>query len=486
MTVTMSLSILHISDLHRDPENPIGNDALLDSLENDCRRYTMEETPKVRSPDLIIVSGDIIHGVRPDSLDADELLREQYAEALGFLNRLTERLLEGDKRRVVVVPGNHDVSAPHFFKSLQRIDIAPDRKKGLVERLFSRASSLRWSWSDFELYEIVNPGFYARRLVAFSEFYRDFYEGLRTYSLNPSTQFDIFDFPEFNLTIAGFCSCYNNDIFNKQGDIHPDCICGAGMKLREPFYQNRLRVAVWHHNTEGLPLQSDYMDPDILQNLIDRGFSMGFHGHQHRPQFLDTRFRHEGNRRITVISAGTLCGGASFRFGRAYNVVELDIEQLTGFLHLREMQNDNLQLPIWGRRSLPPNDGSYLEFRFDPPPEPMVRTESGTTALIEAQKLYDKGEFREAAKILAGVAQSEELARRLLLDCFGQLDDMLSVISHFDPPTSSTEAIYLLEALWKEGKHERLLQLLDEPIIASSSDPSVVEMRNKYALRLRK
>ena len=30
----MKLSVLHISDLHRDPENPIRNDGLLDSLQN--------------------------------------------------------------------------------------------------------------------------------------------------------------------------------------------------------------------------------------------------------------------------------------------------------------------------------------------------------------------------------------------------------------------------------------------------------------------
>ena len=103
----MKLSILHISDLHRDPDNPIGNSSLLDSLENDRRRYTMEERPQVRSPDLIVVSGDIVHGVRLDAPDADQRLRDQYAEAIDFLNLLAERLLNGNKSRVIVVPGNH-------------------------------------------------------------------------------------------------------------------------------------------------------------------------------------------------------------------------------------------------------------------------------------------------------------------------------------------------------------------------------------------
>jgi predicted MPP superfamily phosphohydrolase len=58
----MKLSVMHISDRHRDPDNPIRNDVLLDSLENDRRHYTAEEQPALRSPDLIIVSGDIIQG----------------------------------------------------------------------------------------------------------------------------------------------------------------------------------------------------------------------------------------------------------------------------------------------------------------------------------------------------------------------------------------------------------------------------------------
>jgi predicted MPP superfamily phosphohydrolase len=482
----VKISILHISDLHRDPHNPIGNEVLLDSLENDRRRYTIDERPQVRSPDLILVTGDIIHGIRPNVPNPEKELKAQYAEALDFLNRLSERLLNGDKRRVVVVPGNHDVGAWHVAKSLKPVDVAPDRKKELVEQLFSSNSLLRWSWADFALYEIADGDLYAQRLAAFADFYKDFYEGTRTYSLDPSKQFDIFDFRQFELTIAGFCSCFNNDIFNKQGAIHPECIGAAGMKLRERDYDNRLRIAVWHHNTEGLPFEFNYMDPDILQNLIDRGFSLGFHGHQHKPQFLDTRFRHEGSRRITVISAGTLCGGASFRFGRAYNVVEIDTQQQKGLLYLREMQNDNLQLPIWGRRSLPPNTGSYLEFGFDPPPEPMVRTNVRTIALLEAQKLYDERKFAKAAEMLVDIAQSEELGKRLLLDCLSQSDNMAGIISHFDPPTNPTEAIYVLEALRREGRNDRLCQLLDEPMVADSTDPSLIEMRKKYAARLKK
>lgn len=482
----MKLSVLHISDLHRDPDNPIRNDVLLDSLENDRRHYAAEETPAVRSPDLIIVSGDIIQGIRPDAPDPEKGLREQYQEALDYLGRLTDRFVGGDPNRVIVVPGNHDVSAYHFEKSLRRVDVLPDRKKGLVTQLFSPGSLLRWSWSGFELYEIADQALYAQRLAAFAEFYAAFYKGAHTYDLDPARQLDIFDFPAFDLTVAGFSSCHNNDLFNKQGTIHPACIADAGNRLRQPSLKDRLRIAVWHHNAEGLPAHSDYMDPDLIQNLIDRGFSLGFHGHQHRPQFLNTRFRHGIDRKITIISAGTLCGGASFRYSRAYNVVELDTGTRTGRLHVREMQNDNLNLPIWGQRALPPNTSAYYDFQYDPPPTPTVHSNTNTAALIEAQKFYDLKNYRNAANILAPVAAFDDLARPLLLDCLVKLKDAPALIARFDPPTSAAEAIHVMDALWSEGRHDRLGEVLNLPLIAESADQSVIEMRKKYATRMNK
>jgi len=67
----MKVSVLHISDLHRDPENPIRNDVLLDSLQNDRRHYSAEWTPAVQSPDIVIVSGDIIQGISAAERDPD-------------------------------------------------------------------------------------------------------------------------------------------------------------------------------------------------------------------------------------------------------------------------------------------------------------------------------------------------------------------------------------------------------------------------------
>ena len=390
-----SVSILQISDLHRDRSSAIGNDALLSSLQNDRDRYVAGPNDHaIRPPDIIVVSGDIIRGVPPGVPDYEKQLADQYHEATTFLDALTERLVAGDRSRLVLVPGNHDVSACHFMQSLERLELAADNKNDLVSELLRPDSSLRWCWPELALYRIANATRYDQRLAPFATFYADFYQQQRTFDLDPAKQFGIFDYPEFNLTIIGFSSCHENDFFNKPGAIDSGSIAAASLILRDPHFNGRLRAAVWHHNTEGPPSQTDYMNAGILQNLIDNGFSLGLHGHQHRPQCLDTRFNYGGKARISVISAGTLCGTASRRFGRAYNIIELDLERLDGRLHVREMLNDEPDSPIWGCRPLPPDTSAYLDFVIHPPPPPVVAHSPGTTALLDAQHLHDAGALR--------------------------------------------------------------------------------------------
>ena len=480
----MKLCILHISDLHRDLVHPLGNSILLDSLARDRDRYTSNENPCISPPNLVIVSGDIIQGVKHDSSDAESRLRRQYDEALIFLNNLTDRFVGGDKRFIVIVPGNHDVSDYQFRQSLESIDVKPGVKTTLAEQLFRPNSNLRWSWKEFTLYKVSDSDMYKRRFDAFATFYNEFYEGRRSYSTNAKEQIDIFDFPDWSVSLVGFNSCYNNDLLNKQGGIHPDCIARAGDHFRSFRFQNWLRIAVWHHSIEGPPMQVDYMNPDIVQNLIDSGFSLGFHGHQHRPEFLNSRFRHGVDRSITVIRAGTLCGNAAYGFGRAYNLVEIDTDANSGRLFVREVQNSASQMPIWGPRLMQSQHQHFLEFRFDAPPDSLIDSNKNTALLDEAQQLYENRRYEEASQLLSQLAATEELARRLFLECLIELDDMPGIIANFDPPASSVEAIVLMDALWGERNRTRLKEILDLPFVKESEDGAVIEMREKYAARL--
>ncbi|MXX11211.1 MAG: hypothetical protein F4201_01410 [Nitrospira sp. SB0677_bin_15] len=94
----MKLNVLHISDLHRDPANLIRNGVLIDS----CDRYTSSENLGIQTPNLLIVSGDIVQGMKYNTPAAEAKLRQQYDEALDFLNQLNLSAITASWRRNTV------------------------------------------------------------------------------------------------------------------------------------------------------------------------------------------------------------------------------------------------------------------------------------------------------------------------------------------------------------------------------------------------
>ena len=72
---------------------------------------------------------------------------------------------------------------------------------------------------DFDLY--------SKRFLPFVTFYDSFYAGSRRYSANEESQFDVFDFPDLGVSATGLSSCSKNDLLNRQGAIHPDCLAGC-------------------------------------------------------------------------------------------------------------------------------------------------------------------------------------------------------------------------------------------------------------------
>lgn len=167
-------SILHISDLHRSPEDPISNDELISTLRADRHRYVSEE-PAIRTPDAIVISGDIIQGVPLVTNNHLEELRRQYSIAEDFLARLCEEFIGGDRSRVILVPGNHDVDWNTSRAAMT--EISAD-KEPLPEVAFREDSVYRWDWRTKRFYKITDQNRYSQRLDAFWEFAERFYTGV--------------------------------------------------------------------------------------------------------------------------------------------------------------------------------------------------------------------------------------------------------------------------------------------------------------------
>ena len=99
-------TLLHISDLHRTSGPRLSNDDLLAAIASDATRWSGEGIP---SPDLVVVSGDLVQGVSIGTPDPDSEIAAQYSEACDFLRRLAAEFVDSDRSRVVIIPGNHDV-----------------------------------------------------------------------------------------------------------------------------------------------------------------------------------------------------------------------------------------------------------------------------------------------------------------------------------------------------------------------------------------
>lgn len=479
----MRVAILHISDLHRDLHDEIETASLLDSLERDLSRHG-SEAPPILGPALCVVSGDLIYGASPSAVAPDTELERQYQQAHEFLCGLADRFFGGDRNRVVILPGNHDVSFPSVMRCVEAIPIPEDNgtKKSLVTELFSPRSKLRWSWQELCFYRISDEDAYHSRVKQFADLYYGFYKGNRIFSLNPERQFDVFDFPDLGLSILSMSSCFNNDPFRRAGAFHPTVVTQACRLARDPKRAGWLVAAAWHHNLTGGPAQDDYIDSGVLQLLIDSGISLALHGHQHLTELLEERYRvGPTSRKLAIVSAGTLCAGPHHLAPgepRSFNLIELDLQQWSGRVHQRTMVNRTYNLPIWGPGHFNTSNQSFLDFQLSPPLTSRPKDLDVDIAIECAERELGTGRWLEAVNILRPLAQVP-VARPLLSRALFEHGDPGLTIELLTPPISTSEAVQVGWAIYECGTREHAERFLSHPFVRETTDASVREIARR-------
>jgi len=483
------ICIVHISDLHRSKENPISNAALLNSLLNDIDNYG--NTPlKFSKPDLLIISGDIVQGSR-DPEKASEIIKAQYEEALNFINDLTNKLFSGDKSRVIIIPGNHDISWSESNGSMIQMendDVVTDKgtlKKEIFKEAIKINSNIKWSWADRSFYKVDDVTLYNKRLSYFSEFYSKFYEDKKQYELEPQSQFSIFDIPSIGVTIVGYNSCYHNDHLNRAGSIHPECIAKSGLEIRKYNKQGRLILATWHHNTTGGPYDQDYMDNSFLKNLIALNVKISFHGHQHRNEIIRAENNILEDKTMIILSAGSLCAGERelpSGYSRQYNILELnriDKDEINMRLCSRiKTPESSFDNPIWSNGAI--DSSGLTEFvkriKHPIPNKP---------ALGKAEKFFSDKKYNDAIEILEQHDINDPFVRKILLECYLQTDNYKGIIKEFSNPVNNEEAIQIMNAYQEEGLQKKLLQIIKLPIISKSTDASIKHILDQIKAQLK-
>ena len=445
-------SILHISDLHRSPQDPISNEELLSALVGDRDRYIREE-PAIPAPEAIVVSGDIVHGVRLGAEGHQAELASQYAVAEEFLTELVKRFLDGDRSRVIIVPGNHDVDWNTAFAAMTPV-AEDDIPKNLGDALYRDSSEYRWNWATRAVYRISDLAMYERRLEAFWRFFARFYDGVSgLLNVQAGADGNLFLLCDGRVGVAAFNSCHGNDCFEHRGMIRKDVVARSHLDLDDTAGNLfDLRMAVWHHSIDGPPHRTDYMDAEIVRGMIGRGFRLGLYGHQHRTQITPHHVWLPDRERMAAVSAGSLCAGTGeLPTGtyRQYNVLELAPNCGSVRAHVREMAVANL----FTRGHLLEFGGlSYADLDWEPPHSP-VGSPLNTNlrrarATIEAAEVALKsGSVGRAVALLRQPdLPAGSYERQLFLIAAVEAADWMAIIEATNPPCSIEELVQRVDA----------------------------------------
>ena len=461
-------SILHISDLHK--LEGTNYEALLQSMLTDRDIYVRAG---VTTPKYIVVSGDLIHGG-----DTEAEIQKQYSETCGFLSELVGKFLNGNKKRMLIVPGNHDVSFPHSRNSM-----TPDAEGNKVQNLkllWDRHPEIRWNWKDFSFYRIADKDQYDNRFNLFREFYNNFYQGIRTYPDDPQIEAECYSFAENRVAFALFNSCKQLDHLNDSAAIDDDAIVSVMPTLRSNYNRGYLNIAVWHHHFYGAPREMNYLDREVINKMSHCYIQMGLFGHQHISQIAEfyggdlALGVSPDNQRVLLVSSGTLFGGKKELpegYKRQYNVIE--ITQDNGIaqveIHVREDDNRSVdsKLPIWRLKQVGPTGSIKTSVKLKKMDEHEVLKDILRTA-------QESGDYIVAYEQLQGLTVKDELFMKIRSEIVRGIKDNRYLLENLNPETNN-DYMLLMTCAERENDAEAKARL--------KSDPKLQGMLNDVVLK---
>lgn len=318
--------ILHISDLHiTDAEKT------LNSVWNAPSRVIRDRGSQF---DFVVVSGDLSQRADP----------AEYADLKEFtIDTLEPLLREPDPRRIVFVPGNHDVnwnqdigrnvivsqqSGEHLKEMVNKIKNKPFNRK-------YRMSLGEYGGADF--FEI-NPELYQSRFKNVQEFLDGYYRP-DNFTVNGKLQDKNFNlladdregddwsahlFLEEGVAFYGFNSCYRNDRYWTGAKISQESIANA-CRHAQLHASGLLLVAVWHHGWLPEAKRPDYVSIRDLGEMYISEFSIGLHGHTHKSEQNDLSWVFQD--RFVISSTGSICADKKDRpdaAGNQFSIVQIN------------------------------------------------------------------------------------------------------------------------------------------------------------------
>ena len=261
--------------------------------------------------------------------------------------------------------------------------------------------------------------------------------------------------------VAGFASWYGNDCFCHAGDIDSSALASSQKLLARSSAP--VAVAVWHHSLLGGPRAHDYMDQRVTHKLIDFGFTVGLHGHQHYPDAAPYVLRLPHLTSMVVASAGSLAVGddqlpAGER--RQFNIVVIDPDEETLTVHVRAMSSGGV---FSGMPRADFGGNTFIKLSLPPSPE---RPQAPTVAqlLDDAMTAARSGQFERALELLRRLPDSipSRTKRQVEIEALhglGRHDELLEILSSPETPDEAIMAVSMLLEADRFGDAEAQLEV---------------------------
>lgn len=443
---------------------------------------------------LIVVSGDIVNGSnKKNELEAKQEIQEQYEIASQFLNSLCDLFIgaePSDRLRIIIVPGNHDMS--RYMSKLSMEEISHDDIGTLSDKLWENNTDIRWSWADLHFHKINDWDKYNKRFDDFIDFYNNFYQGYRTFPAEPDYQSDLIDIPELNLSLACFNSCYRLDHLRQSGYISPRSLSQLTKPLLCAKRQGRLIIGVWHHHTHGLPNENNYLDYSILENMVQNGITVALHGHQHISGIVNEYKDVFSDGKLSLISAGTLYGNSyDLPVGkmRQFNLLTVDMKDDVSkiVLYSREDSTALNEMPAWETGVIGRSKKTSYSIQILMEPTPEVSVEAELQERINQINLYVElsGNLMEGASRLEQLGAEKPLVRKFLLDYLQRAGCHQRIFDLFQNPRNIGEAIAVIESCVKLKNKAALNAVMDSDFVKSSNDASLLSVIMDAKFRLK-
>lgn len=248
------VTFLHLSDLqfgknHLFEEEDVTADDAYNTLFERLKTDLVElgESHKL-SPDVVLLTGDL----------AEWGMATEFEQVASFANKIQE-LYGLARRRVLVVPGNHDVN------------------RNLCSAYFSECAG--------EGGTPIAP--YWKKWRPYSEFFSKFYAEVEAYEFSEQRPWTLFELTDLNLVVAGLNSTIHES--HREDDHY-----GWLGERQLTWFRDRLRdrsssfrVAAIHHNVMRQAVRDDenLRDAEDMRRLLSSQLNLILHGHRHESGF---------------------------------------------------------------------------------------------------------------------------------------------------------------------------------------------------------